>query len=149
LLTIIQILTHVENLKKNTDETVTKLSVTGYSLGGLVARYVLGVLYQRKFFDTIQPVNFNTFATPHIGLPRYDSFLNKMFRTLGPKLLSRTGGQFYTVDKWSPKGRPLIEVMADPGETPPYSLRIIILNSCVRADILQSSMPVPKYHHLC
>jgi hypothetical protein len=38
----------------------------------------------------------------------------QIFRNLGPKLLSRTGGQFYAVDKWSPRGRPLLQVLADP-----------------------------------
>ena len=60
-------------------------------------------------------MNFNTVATPHIGLIRYPTFRSTLFATLGPKLLSRTGEQFYAVDKWSARGRPLLEVMADPG----------------------------------
>jgi hypothetical protein len=111
-----QILDHVDKLR-TAGSTVTRLSVTGYSLGGLIARYVLGILYQRKFFDSVRPVNFTTFATPHVGLPMYDSFRSKMFRSLGPRLLSRTGAQFYAVDKWSPRGRPLLQVMADPGKS--------------------------------
>ncbi|KAA1473698.1 DUF676-domain-containing protein [Dentipellis sp. KUC8613] len=95
-------------------DKVTKFSVTGYSLGGLVARYVVGILRQRKFFDGVTPVNFNTIATPHIGLLRYPSFWSRLASTLGPRLLSRTGEQFYGVDKWSAGGRPLLEVMADP-----------------------------------
>ncbi|KAG5645713.1 hypothetical protein DXG03_005408 [Asterophora parasitica] len=95
-------------------KTVSRFSVTGYSLGGLIARYVVGILHQKGFFDKITPVNFNTIATPHIGLPRYASFLSSLTSSLGPKLLSRTGEQFYLVDKWSATGRPLIEVMADP-----------------------------------
>jgi hypothetical protein len=94
---------------------VTKFSVTGYSLGGLVSRYLLGVLHQRKFFENVTPVNFNTFATPHIGLPRYPNFFSALANSLGPKLLSRTGEQFFAVDKWSPSGRSLLAVMADPG----------------------------------
>ncbi|KAH6915953.1 lipid particle protein [Coprinopsis sp. MPI-PUGE-AT-0042] len=94
--------------------SVTKLSVTGYSLGGLVARYVVGVLSQKGFFEKVQPINFNTIATPHIGLPRYPSWVSSLFSALGPKLLSRTGEQFYSVDQWSPNGRPLLVVMADP-----------------------------------
>ncbi|KAF6761690.1 lipid particle protein [Ephemerocybe angulata] len=108
-----EILEKVEALEKDGGE-VKKLSVTGYSLGGLVARYVVGILSQQGFFDKVTPVNFNTIATPHIGLPRYPSFISSVFSTLGPKLLSRTGEQFYCVDKWSPKGRPLLVVMADP-----------------------------------
>lgn len=94
---------------------VTRFSVTGYSLGGLVARYLLGVLHQRKFFDTVEPVNFTTVATPHIGIVQYPNWRSRTFAFLGPRLLSRTGEQFYAVDKWSATGRSLLEVMADPG----------------------------------
>jgi hypothetical protein len=93
---------------------VTRFSVTGYSLGGLVARYAIGVLHQSKFFETVQPVNFNTLATPHIGIPRFPSAFSSISAFLGPKLLSRSGEQFFCVDKWSPRGRPLVEVLADP-----------------------------------
>ncbi|TFY55966.1 hypothetical protein EVG20_g9119 [Dentipellis fragilis] len=93
---------------------VTKFSVTGFSLGGLVSRYVIGILHQRKFFETITPVNFNTVATPHIGLLRYRTFPSTVAAKLGSRLLSRTGEQIYGVDKWSASGLPLLEVMADP-----------------------------------
>lgn len=82
------------------------------------------ILRQRGFFDNVTPVNFNTVATPHLGLLRYPSFFSSLASLLGPRLLSRTGEQFYCVDKWSKRGRPLIEVMADPGE---YSLIHCIL----------------------
>ncbi|KAG5637684.1 hypothetical protein H0H81_003600 [Sphagnurus paluster] len=103
----------VDELTKD-GKTVSRFSMTGYSLGGLIARYVVGILSQKGFFDTVTPVNFNTIATPHIGLPRYPSLMSAVKSSLGPKLLSRTGEQFYLVDKWSATGRPLIEVMADP-----------------------------------
>ncbi|GJE90954.1 putative lipase [Phanerochaete sordida] len=96
------------------DKKVTKLSVVGYSLGGLVSRYLVGILQQRGFFENVKPMNFITVATPHIGLVRFPSFRSRMFAYLGPRLLSRTGEQFYAVDKWSASGRPLLEVMADP-----------------------------------
>jgi len=122
----------VETLESK-GKKVTRFSVTGYSLGGLVARYVLGyvmpalysffhvdvrcsILHQRDFFKTVTPVNFSTVATPHLGLPRYPSLISSALSHLGPKLLSRTGEQFYCVDQWSTSGKPLIEVMADPGE---------------------------------
>ncbi|KAG1860744.1 putative serine esterase-domain-containing protein [Suillus subalutaceus] len=69
---------------------VTRFSVTGYSLGGLVARYVIG---------RCKPVNFNTLATPHIGIPRFPSTFSSISAFLGPKLLSRSGEQFFCVDK--------------------------------------------------
>lgn len=108
-----EIVQEVEKFKEM-GRVVTKFSITGYSLGGLVSRYVIGVLHQRKFFDNVTPVNFNTFATPHIGLPRYPNFFSALANSLGPKLLSRTGEQFFAVDKWSPSGRSLLSVMADP-----------------------------------
>jgi hypothetical protein len=55
-------------------------------------------------------------ATPHIGLLLYPSLMSKLGFFFGPRILSRTGEQFYAVDKWSKTGRPLLEVMADPGE---------------------------------
>ncbi|KAG6807868.1 hypothetical protein H0H92_006163 [Tricholoma furcatifolium] len=109
-----EVLDRVAELEKD-GRTVSKFSVTGYSLGGLVARYVVGILHQRGFFENVVPVNFNTVATPHIGLPRYPSLFSALTSSLGPKLLSRTGEQFYLADKWSATGQPLIEVMADPG----------------------------------
>lgn len=98
-------------------KTITRFSITGYSFGGLVARYLLGVLHQRKFFEAVTPVNFTTVATLHIGLVRYPTFRSSLFAYLGPRLLSRTGKQFYTEDEWSENGRPLLEVMTDPGMT--------------------------------
>ena len=62
----------------------------------------------------IKPVNFTTFATPHIELVRTGSIFSSIAFALGPSLLSRTGTQFYGVDKWGESGRCLLEVMADP-----------------------------------
>lgn len=111
---------------------VSRFSVMGYSLGGLLARYVIGyafwihqsgstlirsfrILHQSKFFEVITPVNFNTVATPHIGIPRFPTAMSTISSYLGSKFLSRTGEQFYFTDEWSPKGRPLVEVLGDPG----------------------------------
>jgi hypothetical protein len=47
-----------ENLEELAREgiQVKKFSVIGYSLGGLVARYAIGLLYHRGLFDKIEPV---------------------------------------------------------------------------------------------
>ncbi|CAE6428701.1 unnamed protein product [Rhizoctonia solani] len=108
----------VEEIESDGHKKVAKFSIFGYSLGGLISRYTIGILYQRGFFRNIKPVNFTTFATPHLGLPRIRGLVGTMMHKLGPKMLSRTGKQFYGVDKdiWSPddkEGRPLLEVMAD------------------------------------
>ncbi|KAF7370619.1 putative lipase [Mycena sanguinolenta] len=108
-----EIVAEVDKLRQD-GRTVTRFSIAGYSLGGLLSRYVCGILRQRGFFENVTPVNFTTFATPHIGLPRYPSWFSSLASVIGPKLLSRTGEQFYCADQWSAKGRPLLEVMADP-----------------------------------
>ena len=45
----------LEDLARNGQE-VRKLSVIGYSLGGLVARYAIGLLYSKGWFDKLEPV---------------------------------------------------------------------------------------------
>lgn len=105
-----------EEIDKLTSEghVVTRFSVCGYSMGGLIARYLLGVLHTRNFFDTITPVNFTTFATPHVGIPRYPGFMSSIAFKVGPRMLSVSGEQFFHTDGWSNTGRPLLAVMADP-----------------------------------
>ncbi|KAG1808683.1 putative serine esterase-domain-containing protein [Suillus subaureus] len=62
-----------ERVAEEIRQKTTDLEKEVGSLGGLVARYVIGVLHQSKFFETVQPVNFNTLTTPHIGIPRFPS----------------------------------------------------------------------------
>jgi dienelactone hydrolase len=45
----------LEDLARNGQE-IRKLSVIGYSLGGLVARYAIGLLYSKGWFDKLEPV---------------------------------------------------------------------------------------------
>jgi Putative serine esterase (DUF676) len=105
------------------------------------------VLYHKGFFENVTPVNFNTIATPHAGLPRYPSFYSSASTLLGPKLLSRTGEQFFCVDKWSPKGRPLLIVMADPGEIQYYyNLDFITNSSWLLDEIFYKSLS--KFQHI-
>jgi len=132
LLTPSKILEDVQHYE-NQGKKVTRFSVMGYSLGGLLARYVIGyvvpvlrcaqwsdtvlrILHQNKFFEKVTPVNFNTVATPHVGIPRLPSTLSAIANYIGPRFLSRTGEQFFCVDTWSPRGRPLLDVLADPSQ---------------------------------
>ncbi|KAG8730010.1 hypothetical protein FRC11_007535 [Ceratobasidium sp. 423] len=117
---VIGIYEEIKELEADGTKKVTKFSIFGYSLGGLISRYAIGILHQRGFFRTVKPINFTTFSTPHPGLPRLRGAIGTMMHKLGPRMLSRTGKQFYGVDRdtWSPddkKGRPLLEVMADKG----------------------------------
>ncbi|CAK1355943.1 unnamed protein product [Cercospora beticola] len=94
---------------------IRKISITGYSLGGLISRYVIGVLYGNGLFDRIQPVNFSTFATPHLGVrtPKRGA-RSYLFNVLGAKTLSTSGQQMFLVDSFRDTKRPLLSVMADP-----------------------------------
>ena len=94
---------------------IKKLSMVGYSLGGLVARYTIGLLYSRGLFDNIEPVNFTTFATPHLGvrtpLTGYQSYV---WNALGGRTLSTSGRQLFLIDSFRDTGRPILSVLADP-----------------------------------
>lgn len=97
---------------------VTRFSIVGYSLGGLIARYVVGVLESRSpsLFETVEAVNFTTFASPAIGIPRFPSFVSRATSYLGARILSNTGQQIYVEDDYL-NGKPLLELMAQPGES--------------------------------
>lgn len=60
-------------------------------------------------------MNFAAIATPHLGLLVYPTWFSKLSSSLGPKMLGRTGLQFYAKDQYADTGKPLMEIMADPG----------------------------------
>ncbi len=109
-----EIETYIHDLEKNGCD-IRKLSVVGYSLGGLVARYAIGLLYSNGWFDKIQPINFTTFATPHLGVrtPLLGAH-HRMWNILGSRTLSVSGRQLFTIDSFRDTGRPLLAVLADP-----------------------------------
>lgn len=80
-------------------DKVTKFSIVGYSLGGLISRYAIGILYSNKYFDTIELINFVTFCTPHVGVLTPGSGLTvTLFNILAPFFLAHTGGQLFLKD---------------------------------------------------
>ncbi|RHZ50725.1 lipase ROG1 family protein [Aspergillus thermomutatus] len=94
---------------------IKKLSVVGYSLGGLVARYALGLLHARGWFDKLEPVNFTTFVSPHVGVRMpLKGFQDHIFNVLGARTLSMSGRQLFMVDEFRDWGRPLLSILADP-----------------------------------
>ena len=94
---------------------VEKLSIVGYSLGGLVARYTIGLLYSKGWFERIQPVNFTTFATPHLGVRTpLLGVHNRLWNILGGHTLSVSGRQLFTIDRFRDTSRPILSVLADP-----------------------------------
>ncbi|KAK6530102.1 hypothetical protein TWF694_003474 [Orbilia ellipsospora] len=93
---------------------IKKFSIVGYSLGGLVSRYVVGVLHSKGIFDKITPVNFTTFASPHLGVrtPKL-GFHNHIWNVIGARTLSASGRQLFTIDHFRDTKRPLLAVLAD------------------------------------
>ena len=94
---------------------IKKISMLGYSLGGLVARYSIGLLHSNGWFDRLEPINFTTFASPHIGVRTpilgYQSHLWNLF---GSRTLSMSGKQLFGDDVFRDTDRPILCVLADP-----------------------------------
>ncbi|KAF2470135.1 lipase/serine esteras-like protein [Lindgomyces ingoldianus] len=104
----------LEDLARDGTE-IKKLSIIGYSLGGLIARYAIGLLYHKGLFEKIEPVNFTTFATPHLGVRTpLNGYHNHIWNVLGARTLSTSGRQLFTIDQFRDTGRPLLAVLADP-----------------------------------
>ncbi|KAJ4267677.1 hypothetical protein NW762_003791 [Fusarium torreyae] len=94
---------------------ITKLSIAGYSLGGLVSRYAVGLLYAKGILDDLECMNFTTFASPHLGVRTpLKGWLNNIWNVLGARTLSMSGRQLFTIDSFRDTNRPLLAVLADP-----------------------------------
>ncbi|KAI1362655.1 putative serine esterase-domain-containing protein [Xylaria arbuscula] len=104
----------IESIRKR-GGNIRKLSIVGYSLGGLVARYAIGLLSAKGVLDHVEPVNFTTFATPHLGVrAALRGLYDKIWNRLGPRTLSESGRQLFIVDNFRDTGRPLLSILADP-----------------------------------
>lgn len=89
---------HLKNLKNNYNVEIDDISFIGYSLGGLIARYVIGELYNIGFFNTYKPVFYTSFATPHLGSTFYNSN-TWILNFLGSRFLGQTGKDLFMVEK--------------------------------------------------
>lgn len=94
--------------------SIKKLSVVGYSLGGLVARYAIGLLYAKGILDHLECMTFTAFASPFLGVRTpLHGWANHLWNVLGARTLSMSGRQLFTIDKFRNTGRPLLAVLAD------------------------------------
>ncbi|KAL8858259.1 MAG: hypothetical protein Q9178_005271 [Gyalolechia marmorata] len=94
---------------------IAKLSIVGYSLGGLIARYAIGLLYSKGWFEKIKPINFTTFATPHLGVRTpLRGYHSHLWNAFGARTLSSSGRQLFTIDTFRDTKRPILSVLADP-----------------------------------
>lgn len=94
--------------------SLVKLSVVGYSLGGLVARYAIGLLHAQGTLDALECKNFAAFASPFLGVrsPR-GGWRGAAWNFLGSRTLAASGRQLFGEDGFEGTGRPLVEVLAD------------------------------------
>lgn len=95
-------------------QEIKKLSILGYSLGGLLARYAIGLLDSRGWFNKIQPVNFTAIASPFLGVRSPSKSLH-VWNVVGARLLSMSGRQLFMIDTFRDTGKPLLSVLATPG----------------------------------
>ncbi|EHA52045.1 hypothetical protein MGG_06006 [Pyricularia oryzae 70-15] len=103
----------LEKIKK-TGGKITKISFIGYSMGGLVARYAIGLLEAKGVLEKLQCINFTAFASPFLGCRTpLKGWNNHLFNVLGARTLSLSGRQLFGIDKFRDTGRPLIAVMTD------------------------------------
>ncbi|KAJ9479946.1 Lipid droplet phospholipase 1 [Pseudozyma hubeiensis] len=112
--------------KEDEDGRVGRISLIGYSLGGLVIRYAAGVMYADGFFGSGEgekrqktngvqggkvlsfksrpvPASMSTIATPHLGVTLTGSMFSKVAASVGSSNLGRSGKQLYLADRgWVP-----------------------------------------------
>ncbi|GJU91929.1 hydrolase-like protein, partial [Tanacetum coccineum] len=117
----------VKQIVKSRDN-LKKISFLAHSLGGLIARYAVGVLHTSTRSDDnssnngtiagLEAINFITLATPHLGVRGSKQLpfllgvpiLEKIAAPLAPMFVGRTGTQLFLTD-----GKP---------EKPPLLLRM-------------------------
>ncbi|XP_057544494.1 uncharacterized protein LOC130823762 isoform X1 [Amaranthus tricolor] len=123
----------------NKTESLKKISFLAHSLGGLFARYAVGMLFTPSNLDDgnlddtsatglstkhgliagLQPINFITLASPHLGVRGRKQlpflfglpFLEKLALPLAPVFAGRTGSQLFLTDG-KPNRAPLLLKMA-------------------------------------
>lgn len=78
--------------------SLSALSLVGYSMGGLVARFLAGALFaETPAFLGLAPLNFTTLATPHLGMRH--SGQGWLFRQVLGNLGGRSGSQMVSADE--------------------------------------------------
>lgn len=63
-----------ETLQKHPD--CISISFIGHSFGGIISRYTIGKLYEKKFFETIKPLAYISISTPHAKVIGHHSLAN-------------------------------------------------------------------------
>ncbi|KFK29086.1 hypothetical protein AALP_AA7G087100 [Arabis alpina] len=125
---VLSVIKHRSGLKK--------ISFVAHSLGGLVARYAIGKLYQQpNSLDSpskakggeiagLEPINFITFATPHLGVRGHRQFpilcglpfLERTASQTAHLAAGRTGKHLFLVDNDDGNPPLLIRMATDSGD---------------------------------
>ncbi|KAI9345151.1 putative serine esterase-domain-containing protein [Zopfochytrium polystomum] len=116
----------ISRIRDDARGPVSHISFVGYSLGGVIARYAIGVLYAHGYLrrsrssarnplpadaaaasetrprarpDAPEATHFCTFASPHLGSSRdAGTALDAVFNSVGAGLTGRTGAQLLGLD---------------------------------------------------
>lgn len=106
----------VLKINRYSGSTVDKLSVVGYSLGGLISRFAVGLLYKRDFFveQGIELMNYTSFCSPHVGVVVLGNrWVARVFNFIGQYAMSTTSRQLFLKDKFEKTGIPLLVYMSE------------------------------------
>lgn len=103
----------------DSNPTLRRISMIGYSAGGIFARYAIGVMERLGLFARIQPINYMSIATPHIGV-RFSS------RTLR----GRVANAIVARASWFVGGRSTQQLTLADSPTNPLLLRMARHSSC-------------------
>lgn len=93
-----------------------------------MSRYAIGLLYARKFFDNIKPMNFTTFATPHLGIRKpltgfsFGTIYSSIFNIVSSHISGKSGAQLSLEDNY--EGRPLLVAMTEEDSDYIHALRL-------------------------
>ncbi|KAI5299835.1 regulator of ime2, partial [Ascosphaera pollenicola] len=81
----------LEEMQKEYNYKITKISFIGHSLGGLIQTYALAYIQRHslEFFDRIKPINFIALASPFLGLSHENPLYVRFALDFG--LVGRTG----------------------------------------------------------
>eukprot|EP01132_Coremiostelium_polycephalum_P002542 gene2542-3145_t len=87
----------IEDLCEKYQPTI--ITFIGHSLGGLILRFAIGVLYKKGFFDKVMPDQYISLSSPHCGSRRPKTTLfNKLANSVCDTFLSVTGNQLMLSD---------------------------------------------------
>ncbi|CAG8548870.1 8288_t:CDS:10 [Diversispora eburnea] len=102
----LEIVKKLASFKKQHDNTkkITKISFIGYSLGGLMARYAIGILYKNGIFNEITPMRSD------------DRYLTKVINWTTSNLMSNSGEQLQYIDNFKNMNEPLLYILSNPNK---------------------------------